>query len=113
MDLDSLNSEFQKLKRRVEPMVREYEAHVSDRRRAEIDVQDRGSSKARALAQDALEAGNLEEAGNILNLSRSHGGDEPDDSYGRRLKAQIHGAEVAEATDAREPAAEAEKAAEG
>jgi hypothetical protein len=83
MDLDSFYREFSALKRRVEPMIEEYEAHVADR-----PAGDR-PRRARSEARHHLAAGDLGAAGKALGLDRAHGGKEDDASYGRRLRAEV------------------------
>lgn len=59
-----------------------------------------------------LEGGDLESAGETLGITRAkvadgHAFDEDDDSYGRRLRAEVHGAEKADAVRPREAQAPA------
>ena len=58
-------------------------------------------------ALEHLDAGDLDAAGKELKLERSHDGEEPDESFGRRLKAEVHGAVAAEATEPRQDSGEA------
>lgn len=45
-----------------------------------------------------LDDGNLDKAGEEAGIERAHGGDEPEESYKRRLQAHVDGAEKAKAT---------------
>lgn len=64
-----------------------------------------------------LEGGDLESAGEALGITRAkvadgHAFDEDDDSYGRRLRAEVHGAEKADAVRPREAQAPADDSVE-
>ena len=91
MEVDQVHAELQALKRRLEPLLQDYEDHAgaSGRRREEAD---------RAGALSRLDAGDLDGAGKIIGLDRSHGGKEEDESYERRLRAHFVGADAAGAT---------------
>lgn len=108
MDLDSLKKDFDDLKRRVTPMLEEYEGHLRRRDAAGHPDHENDGSEAmferrakRREARQALEAGDVAKAGELIGLERAHGGEEADDSYERRVKADIHGAAAADAVKPR------------
>lgn len=84
MDLDG---EVAAIKRRTERL----EQEVFGRR------QQASSRPNAAIAEHHLENGDLGEAGRVLGLERSHDGKETDESYERRLRAAVYGAEKADA----------------
>jgi len=104
MDLDVLTKEFHALKRRVLPMLEEFDAF---KRRG-----DGMFGQSTSAAREHLERGNLDAAGHALGLDRSHDGAESDDSYERRLLAHLDGPEAAGATGPIEPALPPEAAGE-
>ena len=95
MDLDRLEKEFLALKRRCEPMLADYERHMtrgdlrSDRGPSDEDRHDE--------AQHHLEAGDLDKAGAAINLGRAHDGKEENESFERRIRAALFGAASADA----------------
>lgn len=106
MDVDILKKDFDDLKRRVAPLLEEFEAHA--RRR---DAMDRGAPALDGSKEDheerrhesrrLLEAGDFAKAGELIGLDRAHGGDEADESYERRVRAELHGAAAADAVKPR------------
>lgn len=108
MDLDRLEKEFLALKRRCEPMLADYERHMtrgdlrSDRGPSDEDRHDE--------AQHHLEAGDLDKAGAEINLGRAHDGKEENESFERRIRAALFGAASA---DAEKPRAAGEPVDDG
>lgn len=89
--------EFHTLKNRVSAL----ELEVFDRRPKDTPPERAGSRPNKAIAEHHLENNDLEEAGRILGIKRAHGGDEDEESYKRRLSAEVHGAEAADAVKPR------------
>ena len=96
MDLDS---EVLQLKRRIERLESEVLGGKSR-------VESHHSAHGHIVAREHLDAGDLDKAGAALKLDRAHGGEESDESYGRRLHAAVDGSVSADAAKPR-PAPEA------
>jgi hypothetical protein len=92
-----LQNDFDTFKGRIEPLLVDYEQH-------------RGQfgKVAGSRAEELLNDGRLDEAGVEVGLDRSHDGDEPDESYSRRLRAMVFGAHKADAIKPRPAAKEVE-----
>lgn len=71
--------------------------------RLEAEVFGRGTLDRDVRRQAALhlDRGDLDRAGSLLKIDRAHGGGEDDESYGRRLIAEVHGVDAADARNAR------------
>jgi hypothetical protein len=104
MDVDKLAADFAALKARVLPMLEDYESARGSRPAVNAP------GDAKAAAQEHIDGGRFDDAGQLLGLDRAHDGDEDDESFLRRLLAHIHGAKRADAEAPRPADAEADDA---